>query len=373
MLQQEQRLLEQFVHVERPLVARLGPGKIEQALDDALAALHFLLDDLEIFLARLARRLGDVFVLPVQRLGARQDGGERIVDLVHHTGGELAHRRELLGLGQAVLRHAPLGHIFADGDDVRDVVALETHRNLGDPIEAGVARDLRLGLHLLNLAGLEHAVELALQQIAGLAVEHLEHFPPQRVFARHALRAGLALAIPGADAEGAVDHVQTHRQRIDDAGGKVALGLHLAGAQRHFGGEVLRQLRGGDHGRQDLCDHEHDVVRQTAVARHRDFDFEQPQRLVFVDQRQAHHDARRRFFALRAGPHPVGDRTRGDGGRGLVALGGHRGVAGAVSRPQPETATPQRKAAAQGVDDAGEGLIGPQSRREDRGDLRQDP
>src|SRR6266852_2701401 len=86
------------------------------------------------------------------------------------------------------------------------------HRDLRDAVVAGLAARLRLHFHLLQLAGVEHAVELALQEIARLAIEDLEDLATHRVLARHALRPGLALAVPGADAVGTVDHVQPDRE-----------------------------------------------------------------------------------------------------------------------------------------------------------------
>jgi hypothetical protein len=105
---------------------------------------------------------------------------------------------------------------------------------------ARLARRLRVHLHLLDLAGVKHAIELLLQQLARLPVQHLEHLAAERVLARDALGSRLALAVPGANPVGAVDHVQADRQRIDDPCHEVALRFQLARAQRDFRGEVLR-------------------------------------------------------------------------------------------------------------------------------------
>ncbi len=107
--------------------------------------------------------------------------------------------------------------------DVRDVLAVQPHRDLGDAIVPRFARGLRVHFDGLDLPRRKHAIELDLQKIARLAVQHLEHLPPQRVFARHTLRAGLALAVPGADAVAPIDHVETDRKRVDDARREVAL------------------------------------------------------------------------------------------------------------------------------------------------------
>ena len=111
-----------------------------------------------------------------------------------------------------MLRLPPSRHVLADRDDVRDVVVVGAHRNLGDAVVARLTGRLGVHLHLLDLAGREDAIELELEQLAWLAVEHLEDFAAQRILARHALRAGLTLAIPGADPVATIDHVQPHRQ-----------------------------------------------------------------------------------------------------------------------------------------------------------------
>ena len=50
------------------------------------------------------------------------------------------------------LHLARLGHVFADGDDVGDRVAVEPHRDPADPVVAGVAGCLDLDVHLLHFA-----------------------------------------------------------------------------------------------------------------------------------------------------------------------------------------------------------------------------
>src|SRR5207237_6779538 len=108
-----------------------------------------------------------------------------------------------------------------------------------DAVVTGFAGGLRIGLHLLDLARREHAIVLELQQFAWLAIEHVEHLATEGFLARDTLRARLALAIPGADAIGAVDHVQTNGQRVDDPSREVALKLELRPPQRDFRDEVL--------------------------------------------------------------------------------------------------------------------------------------
>src|SRR5438094_6387324 len=135
MLEEEQCLLHNRVHVHLPLLPRAGPGKVEQAVDDAAAALHLCVDDLEVFLLRVARGGRELLAAQRQRLAAGEDRSERVVDLVHDTSSELAHRRQLLGLGQALLRLAPLGDVFADGDHMRDVRSEEHTSELQSPYD----------------------------------------------------------------------------------------------------------------------------------------------------------------------------------------------------------------------------------------------
>src|SRR2546422_9038599 len=101
---------------------------------------------------------------------------------------ELPHGGELLRFGEALLRLAPLGDVFADGNDVRNVVPVLAHRDLRDAVVPRFTARLRLHLHLLELARVEHTIELALQEIARLAVQHLEDLATHGVLAGHALR-----------------------------------------------------------------------------------------------------------------------------------------------------------------------------------------
>ena len=97
----------------------------------------------------------------LDRRDAGADGGERVVDLVHDAGGELADRRQLLALHDLALDPVPLGHVLADGDDVGDLVAVQPHGDLAEPEEPGSRRPgVDLLLRLLDLAGLEDPVEL---------------------------------------------------------------------------------------------------------------------------------------------------------------------------------------------------------------------
>ena len=94
--------------------------------------------------------------------------------------------------------------------------------------------------------GREHLVELAAQQLGGLAVQDLEDRPADRLLARHALHSGLALAVPGLNAVFAVDHVETDGKRVDDLLGEATLLLDLLRAEAHLDRHLLRVLGVGD-------------------------------------------------------------------------------------------------------------------------------
>ena len=111
-------------------------------------------------------------------------------------------------------------------------------------------RDLQL--RLLDLAGLEHPVELGPELRRRLPGEHLEDRPAHHVVAPEALGAGLPLAVPALDPVVAVDDVEADRQAVDDEAGEAAVLLDLARLGRHLAGEVGRQLDRGEVGRQDV-------------------------------------------------------------------------------------------------------------------------
>ncbi len=165
-------------------------------------------------LALLLRQIGEA---QAERFAAGEDRREGIVDLVHDPGGQLADGGELLALRQALLGLTPGGDIFADGDDVRNVFVIHPHRDFGDAVVARFAGRLRIHLDGLDLACLEHPIKLELEQLARLTVQHLEHFTPQRVLARHTLGARLALAVPRPNAIAPIDHVQADREGVDEA------------------------------------------------------------------------------------------------------------------------------------------------------------
>src|SRR5439155_272651 len=123
---------------------------------------------------------------------------------------------ELLALRQALLGLTPRRHVFADRDDVGDILIVEPHRNLRDAVMPRFAGRLRVHLDSLDLPRREDAIELELQQLARLPIQDFEHFASERIFTRHALRPGFALPVPRPDAIAAIDDVEADRQRVDD-------------------------------------------------------------------------------------------------------------------------------------------------------------
>ena len=124
----------------------------------------------------------------------------------------------------------------------------------------GSPNAVRLDRELLHLPGLEHALELAAQQLRRLAMQDLEDRAADRLFARHALHPGLALAIPRLNAILAVDHVEADRQRVDDLLGESPLLVDLARPRRDLRLEAMgvlgvaerRREQVGDRGEKEL-------------------------------------------------------------------------------------------------------------------------
>jgi hypothetical protein len=187
----------------------------------------------------------------------------------------------------------------------------------------------------VDLAGIEHPVELALEELARLAVQHREHLAPHRVLAPHALRTGLPLAVPGADVVRAIDDVEPDGERVDNARREVALRLDLARAQRHLRGQVLRQFRARDHGSEDVRRDDDDVARHVLGAPLREDHLKRAERFVLIAERQIENRAARRGLVVRAAVQPRG---RGwDRPRRLhrVAGRGDRDVTRAVGAAHP--------------------------------------
>ena len=183
---------------------------------------------------------GGVVQRELEAFRAGGDRGEWIVDLVHDARGERSDRGELLRLSEALLRLAPVRHVLADGDHVRHGPVVESHGDLGDAVGAHLAGGTRLHLKGLESSRGEDFIELATEHRRGLAVQDLEDRSPDRVLARHALHARLALPVPDGDAILAIDHVQPDGERVDDARRHPALSIDLLGALDDLGLELLR-------------------------------------------------------------------------------------------------------------------------------------
>ncbi len=240
-LEQQQGALDDFIETHALLQRLLGPAEVQQTVDDLLAARDFVVDDLEIFVrvgGDSAAGFFHIFKLEAEAFGARGNRRERIINFVHHTGGELADRRELLGLRETLLCFLPVGDVFADRDDVRDGRIAEAHRNFRDAIGAQLAGGERLHLIFLNAARREDVVELAPQHFGRLTMEDLEDRPADRFLARDTLHSGFAFAIPCLNAILAIDHVQSERERVDDLLGEDPFAIDLRGARFDFNFEL---------------------------------------------------------------------------------------------------------------------------------------
>ena len=138
MLKQKQPLLNDCIQIDRFTLRRFESREVEQTVDDLFAPLHFEIDDVQQFVGRrprgLSRSIAGVFTiqlaLQLHRLGTRCDCGEGIVDFVHDTGNKLPEGGELLGLRRAVDCGLPVGDVFTDSDDVRNLAAVQAHGDL---------------------------------------------------------------------------------------------------------------------------------------------------------------------------------------------------------------------------------------------------
>ncbi len=181
---------------------------------------------------------------------------------MHHARGELADGREFLRLREPLLRLFPVGHVLANGDDVRDGRVAKPHRNLRDAIRAQLAGGERLHLVFLDAPGRADIVELAPQHLRRLPVEDLKDRPADRFLTRDALHAGFTLAIPRLNAVLPIDDIETERQRVDDLLGEDALAVDLDRAGLDFNLELAAFLRVRELGREKIGDggHEHPLV-----------------------------------------------------------------------------------------------------------------
>src|SRR5690349_16929740 len=245
MLEQKQRLLHHAVEHHLAFTLPLGPAEIEQSVHDSSAAIHFLIDDLQVLLDcdffRCCHRADASF----DGGHAGADGGERVVDLVHHAGGELPDGGELFALHDLTLDPPGFGHVLADGDDVTYAISLQAHRDLAQPKCARFASYCYLQLVLQDLAGLEHPVEFRAKLLLGLPSQDLEDLAPDHLVAAKR-RTDLTLPIPELNPIVAVHHIQADRQAIDDEADEAALLLHLSRLGGHLDGKVGGQGHRGE-------------------------------------------------------------------------------------------------------------------------------
>ena len=209
----------------------------------------------------------------------------------------------------AVLGHDPIG-VIAIGEDITDwkniqrqiaqteklaavgqlaagvryLVILEPHGDLRDAVVPGLSAGAGLHLYLFHAAGGEHRVELPLQQLARLPIEHVEDAPTDGFTPRHLGRTGLALPVPSLDGELLVDHIEADGKRIDDLGRKAALGVDLTGPERDFARQVFRELDRPKERREDVRDDADDLLRYGGPVPARHHRFEQAQPLALVHE-----------------------------------------------------------------------------------------
>ncbi len=253
-LHQEQRLIDQGVQHHAALGLAFGPAEVEQPVHDPAAAIHFLVDQLQVFLHRGSFRSRG----PVEASGDGRDtgadGGQRVIDLVHHTGRELTDGRQLFALHDLTLDPARLGHVFADGDDMSDLVAVQPHGNLGQPERPQLPAEGYIELGLYDLAGLKHPVELGAEFFGRLPSEHLEDLAADHLIPPEAGRTHLALPVPDLNPVLPVDNVQTNWKAVDDESGEPALLIYLSRLRGYLDCEIGRERERGQKRRQKISD-----------------------------------------------------------------------------------------------------------------------
>ncbi len=161
---------------------------------------------------------------------------------MHDARGELPDGRELLALQDLAVDPVPLRHVLADGDDVGDLVPVEPHRNLAQPEEPCFPAEPYLLLRLLDLAGLEHAIEFGPELLGRLPREHVEHRPAHDIVAAQPLGARLPFAVPALDPVVAIHHIEAERQAVYDQAGEPPVLLDLARLRGDLAGEIGREL-----------------------------------------------------------------------------------------------------------------------------------
>ncbi len=157
MIRQHQHPLDHRIDVGRRKLRLMLLGEIQQLPDDFLYPVQPVLHRRQIL---LAPGRGDGPLPEV--VEAVQDTAQRIIDLVGHSGRELADGRQLLRVPDLLLQLLRLGHIAGDAEHAENlsldaVQRRHTHHNRPGLARAGDHLDL---VHLL-LADIERTLEPA--------------------------------------------------------------------------------------------------------------------------------------------------------------------------------------------------------------------
>lgn len=100
-------------------LGRTLTGKTEETLDDFLGALRFAKDDLKFF----TRGFRNLRIFE-QKVGKAEDGCERVVNFVGHTGDEAADGGHFFGVGKLGLKEDGIGDVCHHDDNAVDLIGL---------------------------------------------------------------------------------------------------------------------------------------------------------------------------------------------------------------------------------------------------------
>src|SRR5205085_8853867 len=173
MKEQARSRLDNFGDVDGRVLDRARAAEVQKPVRYLLATKSLAAYELKVLAQVFNVRARAVSVLCDARLkcfGARGDGRERVVDFVYDARGQTPDGGEPLRPRDGAVRLDARRDVFADGDDVRDLFAVNLHRDFADePVARRAVGRLRLLLYVFDLAGRERALELAPQSAARLA------------------------------------------------------------------------------------------------------------------------------------------------------------------------------------------------------------